>query len=491
MHSFKNRLLLLLGLVLIAGWGASLLVSLRVERALFEDVGLNYHYQVRRAFQEKLNLVAFHGPAWHEDSLGQVVRQGTTVKRALFISPSGQVLNGHTLDSLQTFPPDSLHSWATLGDSARILSQGRGHDSLRIVSPMSTPASCGACHASPHVAFLLTDMAVPPHRVDPLRLHLFGLVFLVAAACIVMLSIRAIHLRKVQGRLELIQHVLERVEHGDYTEQVPEPKDVELQGLTRAINRMLGQLLLTQRQVEEKHGRQLMRADQLASMGELAAGVAHEIKNPVAGILGAVTVILKETPVQDPLRPVFVQIQTQINRVNDAINDLLSYARPAPPKLVEFLVADLLSNVLPLIRKQASATGVVVAVIGDQDAPPVWADPLQISQVLVNLMLNAIQAMPEGGTLTARVSHLDATRQVAIEIQDEGSGVPTERQEEIFRPFYTTKHRGTGLGLPISRRIMEAHGGDLVLVNRPGTGALFIVYLPAKMGVDAGATTWM
>lgn len=480
MRNFKTILFITLWAILFSGWAISLLVSLQVQRSLFEDMGVQFHLHVKHAISEKMNMVAFHGPAWHLDSLHQAVVHGTTVQQALFVSPTGRVLNNPNHHREQTIPADTVKAWSNLGNTVQVqaLDGGGSHSRMRIVSRMEAPASCGTCHQVPQLAYFVTDVSTPPHRTDPLRLHLMSLLALVAVVSGFLLFIRSVHLRKVQGRLELIREALERVEQGDYRSEVPEPSDLELKTLTQAINRMLVQLDQARAKLEEHHGRQLIRADQLASVGELAAGVAHEIKNPVAGILGAITVILKECPDKDPLRPVYEQILTQINRVNDAINDLLSYARPRPPQPVQFPVADLLQNVLPLIRKQASATGVVVVVSGDLDVPAIWADPLQMGQVLVNLLLNGIQAMPKGGTLHVRVSELPLARQVVIEVQDEGPGVAEDRREQIFRPFFTTKHRGTGLGLPISRRIVEAHGGDLLLVSRPGEGALFMLHLP-------------
>ena len=486
MRNFKTKLFLLIGLVLVALWMISLLFSLHVQRQLREDISIQYHHNVKRHLSTHLSMALFHGPIQMFDSLGAFAIQGTSVRSVLFVAPDGQILNGiDPITKRTVIAPELLADLDSMRNREYVVGAPNGrHRVLRLGSRMEAPASCSSCHNKPRLRYLVTDVDIPEQSTNPLTFHLLGFLVMLVVTVLLMLGIREVHTRKVQSRLEEIRRAVEKVEEGDYRSAIPEPQDKELLALIRSINRMIHTLDLARRRVEEQHAGQLVRADQLASVGELAAGVAHEIKNPIAGILGAVTVIMGETPEGDPLRPVYNEIRNQVLRVDGAINDLLSYARPRHPEMVQIRVTDMVENVLPLIRKQAVASHVVISVVGGLDLPEIVADPVQLGQVLVNLLLNGIQAMPGGGTLTLRLSAHPASDRVLLEVQDEGPGIPEALQQEVFRPFFTTKHRGTGLGLAICKRIVQAHDGELQLVSRVGSGALFIISLPIQRAVS-------
>jgi signal transduction histidine kinase len=488
MRTFKTKLFFLIGLVLVTLWSASLLFSLHVQRQLREEISSQYHHNVKKHLAANLTMALFHGPIQMYDSLGAFAIQGTSVRDVLFVAPDGAILNG--LDPIThraALAPELLAELDSQRTREYVLSAPNGERHIwRLASRMEAPASCGSCHDKPRLRYLVTDVEIPDQHANPFFLHLVGFLVMVAVTVLLLLGVREVHTRKVQSRLEEIRAAVEKVEEGDYRGTIPEPRDAELLDLIRSLNRMLRTLDSARSRLEEKHAGQLVRADRLASVGELAAGVAHEIKNPVSGILGAVNVILGEAAENDPLRPIYLEIRNQVLRVDGAINDLLSFARPRQPELVKIRVADMVENVLPLIRKQALASNVVISVVGGSDLPEIVADPLQLGQVLVNLLLNGIQAMPGGGTLTLRLASHPATEKVTLEVQDEGPGIPEGLRKEVFRPFFTTKHRGTGLGLAISRRIIEAHRGGLALVSRPGHGALFIITLPVRRGAAGG-----
>jgi signal transduction histidine kinase len=229
-------------------------------------------------------------------------------------------------------------------------------------------------------------------------------------------------------------------------------------------------------EIDRLHAQGLERTHQLASVGELASGVAHEVRNPLTGVLGAIELALKRLPEDDPSRTLLDEAERQLRRIETTTTQLLRYARP--PQLREMTVdANLLvERTSRLIAPQAGAAAVSVTTDGDGGPIPVRADPEQVVQVLVNLALNGIHAMEHGGRLTLRVAH--AGGWVRLSVVDTGPGVPVDIRDNIFRPFFTSKHQGTGLGLPISRQIIERHGGTLLLETTPGGGATFVVTLP-------------
>lgn len=219
---------------------------------------------------------------------------------------------------------------------------------------------------------------------------------------------------------------------------------------------------------------ELIRAQSLAAVGELAATVAHEVKNPLAGISGAVQVLRDLMPAGDPKQEVVAEILAQIRRLDGIVRDLLVFARPATPIRQTMEVGESLTRSWALLVPQAEATGVKFTLEG-ADGIRVSADPQLLQQVWINLFQNAIEAMPKGGTLRVTVT---AGPPVRIEIRDTGVGLDPAYAGNIFKPFFSTKARGTGLGLAISRKIVEAHGGTIRLKSTPGQGTQVTVEIP-------------
>ncbi len=239
----------------------------------------------------------------------------------------------------------------------------------------------------------------------------------------------------------------------------------------KAIGRSIVQRDVTQlRKLQED----LVHTRSLAAVGELAATVAHEIKNPLAGISGAIQVLADAMPPDDPRREVIRQIIDQIRRLDNTVRDLLSFARPATPSLRDVDLEEGLRRAWALLASQPGAARVRFSIEGAEGIRARW-DPQLMHQVWLNLFQNALEAMPQGGTLRARASRGSDLR---IEVRDTGGGIDGPVLEKMFRPFFSTKTRGTGLGLAISRRIVEAHGGWIRVESAPGRGTSFFVEIP-------------
>jgi signal transduction histidine kinase len=230
--------------------------------------------------------------------------------------------------------------------------------------------------------------------------------------------------------------------------------------------------------------RQALRAEQhatmkrLAAIGEMAASIAHEIRNPLAGISGAIQV-LREEPADGETRVgVLEEVLREIRRLDARINDLLIYARPATPRREPVRPADLLHATVRVLRDDPGLARVRLRFGPMPSLPPFALDAGQIQQVLVNLVLNAAQATAGEGEIRLEARGVSGGG-IEISVEDDGPGVPDHLAEEIFRPFFTTRSGGTGLGLAISRKIAEAHGGALDVLPASGGGARFTLRLPA------------
>jgi signal transduction histidine kinase len=218
----------------------------------------------------------------------------------------------------------------------------------------------------------------------------------------------------------------------------------------------------------------LINTQSLAAVGELAATVAHEIKNPLAGISGAIQVFAGGMAPDDPRREVIGEILDQIRRLDDTVRDLLSYARPAAPSLQEVDLEDALRRAWSILSAQPAAERIRFVLEGAEGVR-VSLDTHLMHQVWLNLFQNAVEAMPRGGDLTVRVARNGAVR---VEVRDTGIGIEPSALPKVFRPFYSTKTRGTGLGLAITQKILDAHGGRIWVESVPKQGTSFFVEIP-------------
>jgi PAS domain S-box-containing protein len=226
---------------------------------------------------------------------------------------------------------------------------------------------------------------------------------------------------------------------------------------------------------DRKRSEELLREQAaLARLGEMAAVVAHEVKNPLAGIRGALQVIGGRLPQQNRDKAIMGDIVARLDSLNEIVHDLLVFARPREPKLGPVSVAELLEGTAALLKKDPAYAGIDVSITGDK--PTITADPEQLKTVFLNLLLNAAQATGSGGDVRVSVAQMDGVCRVSI--ADQGAGIPADVRPKIFEPFFTTKHRGTGLGLPTAKRVVEAHRGSIEFDSPASGGTVVTVTLP-------------
>jgi len=224
--------------------------------------------------------------------------------------------------------------------------------------------------------------------------------------------------------------------------------------------------------VEEK----LTRAEHLAEIGQLAASLAHEIKNPLAGISGAIQIMRETMEDDDPHRPVAGAILAQIKRLDATVKDLLEYARPTPPTARATDLDEIVSRVLSVLQEEPALRNAHIECSEPAQDHIVLGDDGHLEQLLMNLIINAAHASDPGGRIHVSVSPGDAMMRLVVE--DRGEGMAGDVCAQAFDPFFTTKAKGTGLGLSICRRIVEAHGGRMKLDSEVGRGTRVIVDLP-------------
>ncbi len=272
-----------------------------------------------------------------------------------------------------------------------------------------------------------------------------------------------------------------RLKTGDLDHRVTGLTD-EFGELGASINDMAASL--------KEHMLKRQRAEQMAVLGALSAGLAHEIKNPLAGIKVAMEVLSRDVDLSDEDRSVVEKVSQEVVRLETLMKSFLNFAKPPVPQPIEIDVNALVNSTLALHaarRPAAGGRGEIKIAKELGRLPPVVVDPMQLQQVLLNLVINAIDAMPEGGVLTVRTEAESDPAAVRIDVTDTGKGIDPALVEKIFEPFFTTKHGGSGLGLAISRKLIEQQGGALSAAAGPAGGALFSVRIPVRPAEGSGA----
>ena len=250
----------------------------------------------------------------------------------------------------------------------------------------------------------------------------------------------------------------------------------EIGDLGRNFNHMTQQLRESRKEIETMHRTQMSRAEHLATLGELAAGLAHEIRNPLAGIAGVVEIIGRDLPETSPARAMVKDVRMEINQINRIVTDLLETARPHTPMMMRSNLNTTVEHAVMLARQQVLSRPIKIELCQDPDLPEVEHDSDQIHQLLLNLLLNAVQAIESEGLIRIEIG--SQTDFASVTVTDTGKGIPESRLSQIFRPFYTTRGNGTGLGLSLARRIIDEHHGHINVTSVVGKGSKFEVLLP-------------
>jgi signal transduction histidine kinase len=283
----------------------------------------------------------------------------------------------------------------------------------------------------------------------------------------------------VQRPMVELQQKIAQLGRGDLTASVSfAHRNDEIGDLGRNFNQMVTQLRESRIEIERLHRTQMSRAEHFATLGEMATGLAHEIRNPLAGIAGVIEIVSRDLPTTSPARAVVKDVRQEIARINHIVTDLLQTARPHPPKVSKSDLNITVEHAVMLGRQQALAKGVEIALHKDPTLPEVEHDSDQIHQVLLNLLLNALQAIDQKGKVVVTVSFHGGN--AVVEVADNGRGIAPENLPNIFRPFYTTKGDGTGLGLSLARRIIEDHQGRIDVTSTVAKGTTFAMVLPLQ-----------
>jgi signal transduction histidine kinase len=495
--SLKLKLILIilsiLGLTVgIAPWSA---IKMQ-ERQL-----LNASQEHLRALQELLKtIVATSMLAEDRDNVQRIVEViglHDEVKEVRIFDTDGIIhFSSHPEERGTRLSPAEESSYHGLTDPMIVVRQG---DAVlhTLLQPMFNQPACFKCHSSDQKVLGILQISLSLDQTWQQLANLKRSAFMATLITggVIVIGIWLSLTRLIDQPLQRLIAVMGRAESGDLGARAEIRNADELGRLGRHFNEMISKLEGAQQELERYHQEQLARADRLATIGEMAAAIAHEIRNPLTGISGVLSVLTRDFPSDDPRREVVRQTHLLIDRLNKSVEDVLHYSRPSLPQFQAVRLSDIIDRTLSLVDGEAKTARVRVikhsdGQDGDSASATVNADSHQLQQVFMNLMLNAIQATP-GGEISIRTRVLEddhARNDICVELEDNGKGMTAEAAAKAFQPFFSTKAQGTGLGLAIAKQIVEQHHGRITLRSELGKGTCVQVVLPLYVGAPNQGT---
>jgi hypothetical protein len=494
LHSLKTKfiaaLILLVGVVIgLSTWWSLHIHTGHMIRATEEKVRA-----LADAIDGGIQVAMREGHTTEVQRLLEAMARDPDIEQIVILDDRGRIRQASKRDLVgRIVDRDRLSRYLTQTGSTVTGRYENGELIQSVVKKIRNRAECRTCHGATaeSLGTLQLDMSFRQTQGQIAEMQHTALWTVLLAGLVLAAGAAVLMTRLVDRRIARLADAMARVEAGDLgVRAVPGGQD-ELGQLAENFNTMVDRLSVARQEIETYHRQRLARAERLASLGELAASLAHEIKNPLAGIAGAVRVMADELPGTDQRKEIMEEILDQVHRLDKTVQDLLAFARPATPALVPCDVHQVLDRVLILLAQDPAARTVRIVRAYDTDLPPVDADGKQLGQVFLNLLLNAVQAMPDGGQITLQtalrgVNGTDGSgfaangQAVEVRLCDTGPGIPAHLVSEVFTPFFTTKPRGAGLGLSICRRIVEDHGGRIEVESPTGQGATFRVVLPLR-----------
>ena len=423
------------------------------------------------------------GPDALPDLLTVVNEHREEIISVSLLRENGAVISSSDQTLLDQFP------WKELPARDRTTVVPIDAKAFAVIRPIENEARCERCHGSASKLNGWLDARFSREPVTAAKALLAGKLATAAVPSLIALLSIAWWLlgREVVDPLQRLVRAMRRAAAREGPVVVAdEGRPDEVGVAARGFDATLAALHASTRELEQVYADRMVRADRFAAVGEMATGLAHEIRNPLAGLSGALE-LLAEDLAAAPQAEVVQEMRHQVTRLTQTMEGLLRFARPPRARLRKTDLDAVLENVLFLVRQQRTGKAAVqVERRSSPLLPKVDGDPALLEQVFLNVCLNACQAMNgAGGTLT--VSSFQRGERVVVEVADTGPGIPEHVRAHVFTPFFTTRHDGNGLGLAISARIVAEHGGQIDFTCPPGGGTTFSVSLPRSATLEQAA----
>ncbi len=480
--SLKSKIIIAVSAILAMTIGLGTWINIRYQQANMEDALEDNVLIISNTIERSLANAMLDGKSKEVQHILDAVGEYHNIREVKIFSPNGVILKSSKRWMIGRKVDPFTQKWF-LADKFKKPIKRREEGIFSVLFPIENDERCVHCHGSTAtlngVLAVDVSMAQIQAKVREFSKTMVLWAFGVTAILAVSLSLFLTYL--VSNPIQELTATMERAESGLEARADVKSSD-EIGRLGEAFNSLLTKLERARRRVDRYHYEQMKRADRLASIGEMAAGIAHEIKNPLAGIAGVIQVFKKDPSVDDRKRAVLDEVLSQVERMDKVVRNLLSFARPPEPKMSFVDINELIGKMLNFLAPQFAKNGIVAEQKLLPGLPRLTLDPDLMQQALINIALNAIQAMPDGGKFTVETRSSkppdESPGSVKITFSDTGKGISLENLTRIFNPFFTTRPQGTGLGLSITRKIIEQHGGEINVISSPGKGTNFAITFP-------------
>lgn len=397
------------------------------------------------------------------DPLGKILRSSAEEEHGSSVSPS-------TMNNLNSF----LSSKDPFG--TYFVKQPSRIQEFRSIE---NKKECFGCHDSSlkHTGILEVSIDYTPAAILLKKSQLQAIIIsLVAMGTLAFIIIRLFE-RLINRPISKLKDKMKKAQEGDLDVELSTHKSDEIGSLIKNFDEMIRKLKEANHKVEELYNEQMVKAGHLASIGELAAGLAHEIKNPIAGMKGALEIFNQRTDESDPRKEIFIEMLLQIEKINQVIQDLLIYAKPKDMKIDQVDPNDCMQNAIKLAKPHINSKHIRFHFHPLENERLARIDCNKIQEVLLNLTLNSIASIDKTGEISIELQEKNRN-ELEITFTDSGKGIKKEHLSQVFQPFFTTKRRGTGLGLSICKKIIEAHNGSMEVTSIENEGTTFYIRLP-------------
>lgn len=353
---------------------------------------------------------------------------------------------------------------------------------MRTLVRMENSESCFACHTPNQttLGYFGYDFAIETLDANKNVVVKFSLFFTLVLIGFIVLFVIVLHYKFVKTGLAQIQKTMNSVNQGNLDERINIPNSKELATLGKNFNIMLDNFQSAQKELKFFHQRELRNNQKMATIGEMSARLAHEIRNPITGISNAIEVICDEVG-NNEIKSILGEIKRQTDRVNTAVSSLLNYSNRKKPTLIKSQINDKISKVVFFFESQKLDKEIIFTKELDQTLPEFSFDHEQIERVIINLVYNAINAIDEKGVISLKTVFNREEKEVLVMVIDTGKGIPDNLKPEVFTPFYTTGTKGTGLGLAVAKDVLDKHMGDIWVEDNNPNGCIFAFSLPINL----------
>ncbi|MDP2167202.1 MAG: ATP-binding protein [Thermodesulfovibrionales bacterium] len=475
--SLKNKYIVGVSLVLVVVFGSLSYKNLKAEEQRINSDSMAKLTLMTKVIKNALMALMLEGKAAHfQEFVEMLIAEDINAVR--LYREDGTIMSS----SVPAEKGRAVGNGVPINPASTCISSKEkgGHLIYSMTLPIFNERPCQGCHGSSErvMGILSVEIVMDSYYKSIRDSRVNAAIFYISSFLILSLSLGAMTAFLVTRPLEAIIKTVKRVEEGDLNARFLTDSKDEVGDLAKSLDSMLAELYRARQEVENCHIDSIQKVEKLATIGELASAIAHEIKNPLAGISGAIQVFAEDFLDSDPRRGIINEVLSEIDRLDKAVRDLLNFARPPEPHRIKTQVMPVIERALRLVAGQAKKQGVDTNIVMVDDIEDAYIDPEQMQQVFLNIMINALHSMPGGGEITITTYRKAETNEVDVVISDTGHGISQADIKNIFKPFFTTKHMGTGLGLAISKAIVEKHGGDIYVSSQMGAGSNFRIAIP-------------